>query len=45
MIAIDWCSRRVLAWRLSNMLESSFCVEALDESLRLYGKPEIFNSD
>ena len=42
---IDWCSRRVLSWKLSNTLESEFCVEALDEALRLHGKPEIFNSD
>ena len=42
---IDWYSRRVLSWRLSNTLESDFCVEALEESMRLYGKPEIFNSD
>lgn len=42
---IDWYSRRVLSWRLSNTLESGFCVEALEESLRLYGLPEIFNSD
>ncbi len=41
---LDWYSRYVLAWRLSNSLDSSFCVEALEESLRL-GKPEIFNSD
>ncbi len=42
---IDWYSRRVLSWRLSNTLESDFCVEALEESLALYGRPEIFNSD
>ena len=42
---IDWYSRRVLSWKLSNTLESGFCVEALDEALRLHGKPEIFNSD
>ena len=42
---IDWYSRRVLSWRLSNTLESGFCMEALEESLRLYGLPEIFNSD
>ncbi len=42
---IDWYSRRVLSWRLSNTLESGFCVEALEESLRVYGLPEIFNSD
>ena len=41
---IDWYSRYVLAWRLSNTLEGSFCLEALDEALAL-GRPEIFNSD
>ena len=42
---IDWYSRRVLAWRLSNTLETSFCVEALQEALSRFGAPEIFNSD
>jgi putative transposase len=42
---IDWYSRRVLAWRLSNTLETSFCVEALHEALRRYGCPQIFNTD
>jgi putative transposase len=42
---IDWYSRRVLAWRLSNTLEAGFCVEALTEALRRFGKPEIFNTD
>ena len=42
---VDWYSRRVLAWRLSNTLETSFCVEALHESLDRYGCPEIFNTD
>jgi putative transposase len=42
---IDWFSRRVLAWRLSNTLDTTFCVEALEEALRRWGKPEIFNSD
>ena len=42
---IDWHSRAVLSWRLSNTLDSSFCVEALEEALRKYGRPEIFNSD
>ena len=41
---IDWYSRYVLSWRLSNRLESAFCVEALDEALER-GKPEIFNTD
>ena len=41
---IDWHSRYVLSWRLSNTLDTDFCVEALEEALRL-GKPEIFNTD
>jgi putative transposase len=46
LVAImDWCSRRVLAWRLSNTLDTSFCVEALDDALALYGPPEIMNTD
>jgi putative transposase len=42
---IDWFSRRVLAWRLSITMEVEFCLEAVDEALARYGKPEIFNSD
>lgn len=42
---MDWASRRVLAWRLSNTLDASFCTEALEEAIRKYGKPEIFNTD
>jgi len=42
---IDWYSRRVLAWRLSNTLETTFCVEALEEALTRYECPEIFNTD
>ena len=42
---IDWYSRRVLAWRLSNTLETAFCVEALQEALCRFGTPEIFNTD
>ena len=46
LVAImDWASRHVLAWRLSNSLEADFCVEALDEALTRHGKPEIFNTD
>ena len=45
MAIIDWYSRRVLSWRVSNTLESEFCVEALEEALRRYGAPEIFNTD
>lgn len=42
---IDWFSRRVLSWWLSITMDTSFCIEALDEALRLHGKPEIFNTD
>jgi putative transposase len=42
---LDWATRRVLSWRLSITMEASFCVEALDEALAKYGKPEIFNTD
>jgi putative transposase len=46
LVAImDWASRKVLAWRLSNTLDASFCVEALNEALARYGTPEIFNTD
>ena len=42
---IDWYSRKVLSWKLSNTLEGSFCNDALEEAISKYGKPEIFNSD
>ncbi len=42
---LDWHSRRVLSWRLSNTLDTDFCIEALEEALRRYGPPEIFNTD
>jgi putative transposase len=42
---VDWCSRRVLAWRLSVTMEAAFCVEALEEALARHGRPEIFNTD
>ncbi len=42
---IDWCSRRVLAWRLSITMEAAFCVEALEEALACHGRPGIFNAD
>lgn len=46
LIAVmDWYSRRVLSWRLSNTLDADFCVEALKEALAKYGKPAIFNTD
>jgi putative transposase len=46
LVAImDWASRKVLAWRLSNTMDTEFCMEALEEALQAYGKPEIFNTD
>ena len=42
---MDWFSRKVLAWRLSNSMDADFCVEALKEALAKYGTPEIFNTD
>ncbi|MBB4284318.1 putative transposase [Roseospira goensis] len=46
MVAImDWHSRKVLSWKLSNTMDADFCVEALKEALEIYGKPEIFNTD
>ena len=42
---IDWASRAVLAWRLSNTMDVAFCVDALDEALARFGRPEIFNTD
>lgn len=42
---IDWYSRRVLGWRISNSMEAAFCVDCLEEAIRAHGKPETFNSD
>lgn len=42
---MDWASRRVLAWKLSNTLDASFCVDALEEAISRYGTPDIFNVD
>ena len=42
---IDWASRAVLAWRLSNTMDTSFCVSALEEAMARFGRPEIFNTD
>ena len=42
---MDWHNRKILSWRMSNTLESEFCIEALEEALLRYGKPEIFNTD
>jgi putative transposase len=46
LVAImDWASRAVLSWRLSNTMDTRFCVEALEEALQRHGKPRIFNTD
>ena len=46
LVAImDWYSRKVLSWRVSNTLDTSFCVDALEEAIEAYGVPEIFNTD
>ena len=46
LVAImDWASRKVLSWRLSNTLDVTFCIEALEEALNRFGTPEIFNTD
>lgn len=42
---MDWHSRKVLAWRLSNTMETDFCIDALEEALARHGTPEIFNTD
>jgi len=44
-VVMDWASRRVLSWRLSNTLSTDFCIEAVQEAFALYGTPEIFNTD
>jgi putative transposase len=45
MAILDWHSRKVLAWRLSNTMTADFCVEAMKEALWRHGTPEIFNTD
>jgi len=42
---IDWYSRKVLSYSISNSMEAVFCVDCLEDALRLHGKPEVFNSD
>jgi transposase InsO family protein len=42
---LDWATRRVLSWRLSNTLTPDFCLEAVEDALGRYGTPEIFNTD
>ena len=45
MAILDIASRKVLAWRVSNTMSADFCVEALEEALRKFGPPEVFNTD
>ena len=45
VVVMDWHSRKILSWRLSNTMEVDFCVEALQEAIKRYGCPEIFNTD
>jgi putative transposase len=45
VVMMDWYSRKVLAWRISNTMEAAFCVECYEEAIALYGIPEIMNSD
>lgn len=46
LVAImDWYSRKVLSWRVSNTIDTAFCVDALTEALEKYGAPEVFNTD
>ncbi|WP_226559046.1 IS3 family transposase, partial [Salipiger thiooxidans] len=46
LVAImDWATRRVLSWRLSNTMDTELCIEALEDAFRLHGQPEIFNTD
>jgi putative transposase len=44
-VVLDWWSRRVLSWRVSITMEADFCIDAVEEALAKYGKPEIFNTD
>ena len=45
VVVMDWHSRKILSWRVSNTMDADFCVEALQEALSRYGRPEIFNTD
>lgn len=45
VVVMDWTSRKVLSWRVSNTMDVAFCLEALEEALAQFGKPEIFNTD
>ena len=45
VVVMDWATRKVLSWRVSNTLDVEFCLEALEEALARFGRPEIFNTD
>jgi putative transposase len=45
VVIIDWFSRKILSWRLSNTMDAGFCVDCLEEAIKIYGTPEIFNTD
>lgn len=45
VVIMDWYSRKVLSWRVSNTMDSGFCVDALEEAISRYGSPDIFNTD
>jgi len=45
VVIMDWYSRKVLSWRVSNTMESDFCVDALKDAIHNFGCPEIFNTD
>jgi putative transposase len=45
VVIMDWYSRKILAWEVSNTMENDFCISALERAIRLYGIPEIFNND
>jgi putative transposase len=45
VVIIDWYSRKILSWRLSNTMDAGFCVDCLEEAIKIYGTPEIFNTD
>jgi putative transposase len=42
---MDWATRKVLSWRISNTMEADFCIAALEEAIERFGTPEIFNTD
>lgn len=44
-VVLDWCSRKILTWRVSNSMDSSFCIQAVEEAIARFGTPTIFNTD